>query len=134
MNSPTNSAAESNSRSELVREYVIAHGPCYVEAVAQALGVRRILISRLMSKMATRGQLGHDSTGRYFFLRGPQKLRRKHHIGALAANMPAKAWNSEPGHRGLPSSEDFIRAGGKIEVLPPAAYVAPAIQPVGWAA
>ncbi len=97
-------------------------------------GVRRILISRPMSKMATRGQLGHDSTGRYFFLRGPQKPWRKHHIGALAANMPAKAWNSEPGHRGLPSSEDFIRAGGKIEVLPPAAYVAPAIQPVGWAA
>lgn len=134
MNSPTNSVAQSTNRSDLVREYVIAHGPCYVEAVARAIGVRRILISRLMSKMGARGQLGRDSAGRYYFLRGPQKPRRKHPLGALAANMPAKAWNSEPGHRDLPSSEDFIRAGGKIEVLPPVTYVAPAIQPVGWAA
>lgn len=129
MNSPTNSEIKSITR---VLSYMSTRGPKTVAQIASALKITRAESRAAAAALHASKRFAY-SNGYYRAVHpasAHKRLPRLARVGIRAANTPRR--KSVP----IPSmtSEDFIRAGGKIEVLPPAAYVAPSIQPVGWAA
>ena len=147
MNSPTNSVIKSTGT---VRQQIIAWmranaGDHRASEIYAGIGAtqREALASasRTLSRMLACNDLvrvGRASANEGIYCLGKhvnavaphKRMPKMARVGIRAANTPRR--KSVP----VPSitSEDFIRAGGKIEVLPPVTYVAPAIQPVGWAA